>query len=74
MTPNTPAEIRFLTLKQVGEKLARRKTWLYDQVAHNPDFPRPRVLNGRKVFLAHEIDAFMLGQIIPEAKIERVAA
>ncbi len=59
---NVAPSARYLSIPRVCDKLSRRKTWLYDQMRNDPSFPRPLRINGRQVFLEHEIDRWVLAQ------------
>lgn len=54
---NTP--LRVLPVKGVCSKVGRKKTWLFERLREDPDFPRPRYLGSRPVWFEHELDAWL---------------
>lgn len=50
-----------ITPKRAGEKLGRKKSWLWDRVKNDPTFPRPVYLGPRApIFIESEIDAYIM--------------
>ena len=51
---------RGLSPKKVCEKLSRKKSWLWQRLKTDPDFPRPVYLSpGAPLFFEHELDAYL---------------
>jgi prophage regulatory protein len=51
-----------LSPKKTCEKFDRHKSWLWDKVKNDPQFPKPIYLSrGSPVFLEHELDAYIAG-------------
>lgn len=52
-----------LTPKRACEKLGRKKSWLWDRVKTDPEFPKP-VYYGPKapIFIDAELDAWLMAQ------------
>ena len=57
---NIPPGARCLTPRQTCDKLARRKSWLWDRIKTDPTFPRPVYLGPQgPVFIEQHIDAWL---------------
>jgi predicted DNA-binding transcriptional regulator AlpA len=54
--------INCLSAAKVMEKLSRKKSWFWQQVRTNPQFPQPVRLPGtsRPVWLESDIDEFVM--------------
>jgi predicted DNA-binding transcriptional regulator AlpA len=50
---------RYLSIKRLGDKLSRGRTWIFDTVRDDPSFPRPFVVNNRKLFSEAAVDAWI---------------
>ena len=60
MSNEIPTGARLENPASVMARLGRKKTWLWDQVRHNKEFPRPVPMGTRNpMFLVHEIDAYV---------------
>lgn len=58
-----PDEIKTRSPRGACEKFDREKTWLWDKVKNDPEFPKPFYLApGAPVFLEHELDAWLLAR------------
>lgn len=52
--------IRTLAPRGACEKFSKKKSWLWDKVKNDPEFPKPIYLSpGAPVFLEHELDAYL---------------
>jgi predicted DNA-binding transcriptional regulator AlpA len=54
--------LRALCAKEVCSKVGRKKTWLFERLRNDSDFPRPRYLGGRPVWFEHELDAWLVAR------------
>ena len=58
---DTPPGERYLTVKRVGDKLSRRKSFIYNKLATDQNSPKPlRWPGGYPVFKESDIDACVL--------------
>lgn len=58
-----PDEIKTRSPRSACEKFAREKSWLWDKVKNDPDFPKPFYLApGAPVFLESELDEWLLSR------------
>ena len=49
-----------LSPKKACEKLSRKKSWLWNRVKIDPEFPKPIYLSpGAPIFLEHELDSYL---------------
>lgn len=53
---------RYLSISRVGDKLSRRKSFIYERIKRDPSFPKPIRLDGRPLFRESEIDAWVLSK------------
>ncbi len=54
---DTPRE-RYLNIARLGDKLSRKKSWIYRKLLNDPSFPRPLRLGTFPVFAESQIDAW----------------
>lgn len=55
-----PAGAKCVTPKAACAKFSRGKSWLWDRVKNDPEFPRPLyTAPGAPLFLEHELDAYV---------------
>ena len=59
-----PTGAKCLSPKEAHQKLARKKSWLWEKLKSDPEFPRPVYLGSRPVFLEHELDAWLTRQAL----------
>ena len=62
MSDKIPAGAKCLSPAETHKKFAREKSWLWDKVKNDPEFPRPVYIGSRPVFLEHELDAWLARQ------------
>ena len=60
-TTNTiPSGAKCLTPKQVCDKLSRRKSWLWQRLKNDPNFPRPVYFGpSAPVFIEADLDEWL---------------
>ena len=60
ITSTIPVGAKCLTPRQACEKLARRKSWLWDRIKSDPTFPRPIYLSSKgPVLIEQDIDEWL---------------
>lgn len=61
---NIPQGTRCLSIPKACEKLCRGKSWVWDRIKNDPNFPKPvKFAAGRPVMLEHELDAWLAAQV-----------
>lgn len=66
-----PPGARCLTPKRTCEKLDRKKSWLWDRVKNDANFPKPGYYSPRSpFFLEHELDEYIARQVESSRKEE----
>jgi predicted DNA-binding transcriptional regulator AlpA len=56
--------IRYITTDEVLKRMGISKTFFFNKLVKQPDFPKPKILGGNRRmwrFLENEIDLYMLG-------------
>jgi prophage regulatory protein len=55
--------IKTLAPRGVCEKFSRKKSWLWDRLKNDPEFPKPIYLGpGAPVFIESELDEYLLSR------------
>ncbi len=55
-----PSGAKCLSIKSACRKLDRGKSWLWDRIKNDAEFPKPMYLSsGSPVLLEHELDAWL---------------
>lgn len=57
-----PAGTTCLTIPRAGLKLSKSKSWVWEKIKNDPDFPKP-IYIGNPVLLEHELDAWLSAQV-----------
>jgi len=57
--PPPPGD-RYLSVKLLCDKLTRKRTWIYKQMAEDPTFPRARYIGKSPRFPESEVDMWVL--------------
>ena len=72
MSTNIASGERYLSIARVCDKLSRKKSWLYDKIKTDPNFPQSLRLGSWQVFKESQIDDWVTTRArenIPQEKM-----